>query len=135
MAGKVYIEIITPDRTFFSGAVDMLIYPTTDGERGVMHNHAPMVTPVVPGEIRMKDGEKWIRAAVSEGFLEVTEDMTVMIVDTAEWPEEIDIARAQQAAARAGERLAAEISLTEHTRAKAALARAYARLKATKKIN
>ena len=135
MAGKLYLEIITPERTFFSDEVDMLIYATTDGERGIMRNHAPMVTPVVPGEIRMKYGEEWKKAAVSEGFLEVTEDITVMIVDTAEWPHEIDIARAKQAAARAEEKMAAGISKTDFARAKAALERAYARLKVTKKNN
>jgi len=133
MPDKLYLEIITPDRNFFSGEIDMLIYSTTDGERGIMGNHVPMVTPVVPGNIRMKDGDEWTLAAVSEGFLEVTGEVTVMIVDTAEWPHEIDVRRAEAAAARARERLAAGISRIEFIRTKAALARAYARLKATKK--
>lgn len=133
MPGRLYIEIISPDRTFFSGEADMLVYNTTDGERGIMKGHAPMVTPVMPGDIRIKDGVDTMTAAVSEGFLEVTEELTIMIVDTAEWPHEIDIRRAERAAARAEERLATELSRQDFIRTKAALARAYARLKATKK--
>ncbi len=134
MGSKLYLEIITPDRTFFSGETDALIYRTNDGERGIMADHTPMVTPVVPGNIRLKMGDEIRVAAVSEGFLEVTRDGTVMIVDTAEWPHEIDIRRAEEAAERARERLAASISGADYIRTKAALARAYARLKATKKF-
>ena len=133
MAGKLYIEIITPDKTFFSGEIEMLIYPTSDGERGIMYNHTPMVTPVVPGEIRMLNNGKWKKAAVSEGFLEVSPDMTVMIIDTAEWPEEIDIQRAEDALARAVKRLKEKQSETERLWTERAAERARTRLKVTKK--
>ena len=133
MAGKLYLEIITPDKTFFSGEVEMLIYPTSDGERGIMYNHTPMVTPVVSGEVRLKNNDVWKKAAVSEGFLEVSPDMTIMIVDTAEWSEEIDVGRAEEALARAEERLTAKLNETERLRTNAAIARARARVKATKK--
>lgn len=133
MTGKLYLEIITPDKTFFSGEVDMLIYPTSDGERGLMYNHTPMVTPVIPGVIRLKNDDEWIKAVVTEGFLEVSPDMTIMIIDTAEWTEEIDIRRAEEALVRAKERLTVKINETERSRTDAAIARARARLKATKK--
>ena len=134
MAGTFFLEIVAPDRKFFSGDVEMLILKTPEGEIGILKGHMPMVVAVAIGPIKIvKDGE-WLEAVVSEGFIEIRQEKTIMLVDTAEWPDEVDINRAKAAAERARERLQSRLSQIEYIRSQAALQRALTRLKVTKEI-
>jgi len=134
MAGTFFLEIVAPDRKFFSGDVEMLILKTPEGEIGILKGHMPMVVAVAIGPIKIvKDGE-WLEAVVSEGFIEIRQEKTIMLVDTAEWPNEVDINRAKAAAERARERLQSRLSQIEYIRSQAALQRALTRLKVTKEI-
>jgi len=134
MASVFNLEIVTPERKFFSGEVEMVILRTSGGEMGILKDHVPMVTAVDIGPIRiLKDG-KWIEAVLTEGFMEIKHEKTVIFTDTAEWPEEIDVERAKAAKLRAEERLARQVSELEYIRSRAALARAMARLKVTREI-
>lgn len=134
MASTFYLEIVTPDRKFFSDEVEMLVLKTPEGEIGILAGHMPMVAAVAIGPIRiLKDGE-WTEAVLSEGFMEVKQDRTVILADTAEWPHEIDINRAKAAEERARERLQSQISRVEYMRSQAALQRAASRLKVTRGI-
>ena len=129
MAGTFYLEIVTPERQFFTGDAEALILPAVDGEIGVYPGHEPAVTAVEPGELRYKAGGRWEPAAVGAGFAEIRQDRVILLVGFAEHPEEIDRKRAEAARERAEERLRQKQSIHEYYHSKAALARAMARLK------
>lgn len=124
-----YLEIVTPERKFFSEDVEMVILKTPEGEMGILQGHIPMVVALGIGPIKIKKDGKWQEAFLSEGFLEVEQNKTIILADTAEWPEEIDENRAKEAKERAEERLKRQLSQIEHIRSQAALARAMARLR------
>ena len=122
-ASTFYLEIITPERQFYIGPAEALVFPAVDGEMGVA------VTAVEPGELRYKVDGKWEPAAVGAGFVEIKPDYVILLVGFAEHPEEIDRKRAEAARERAEERLRQKQSIHEYYHSKAALARAMARLK------
>lgn len=132
MPNTFNLEIVTPERKFFSGEVEMVILKTLLGEMGILQGHIPMVVAVAIGPIRMKKDGEWLEAVLTEGFMEVKQDKTIILTDTAEWPNEVDVNRAKAAKDRAEERLQRKLSQLEHVRSQAALARALARLKVTK---
>lgn len=127
------LEVITPERKFFTGEAECVIFRSVDGEMGVLAKHAPTVTTVSIGPLKIKADGKWIEAVVTEGIAEIMPDKVVILTDTAEYPEEIDVNRAKAAKQRAEEKLQKQLSQLEYMRAKTALARAMARLKATSK--
>jgi len=133
MANKFLLEILTPERSFFVDSVVSLIFSTDDGEMSIQAGHETMVISVEPGEIRINTGNKWLMCSVAEGFIEVRPDETIMFTQSAEWPEEIDVLRAERAMQRAEERLRQRQSEQEYRRSKIALARAMARLSLTKR--
>ena len=110
MAGEhtFHLEVITPDRQFFVGEAQSLVLPAVDGQMGVEYGHEPAVTAVEPGVLVE----------------------TILLVSSAEHPDEIDKARAQAALERAEKRLQDQQSIRDYYRSRAALARAMARLKA-----
>lgn len=133
MADKFKLDIIASDRHFYNGEAEMVVLPGIDGEYGVMKGHEAMVTAVVTGEIDITVDGEVKTVAVSEGFAEIKPDSVVIIVDSAEWPEEIDIKRAERAKERAEEKMRQKQSQLEYYHSKAALARAMNRLKITSK--
>lgn len=134
MASTFYLEIVTPDRKFISGNVEELIVKTPEGEMGVLSGHMPMVVAIAIGPARIKMNGEWLEAVLSEGFMEVLQNETIILADTAEWPNEIDINRARAAEERARERLQSKLSRIEYVRSQAALNRALSRLKVTGKM-
>lgn len=104
----IQVEIVTPSRQLFSGDVQMITMPGIDGEMGVLGGHAPLLTTLNIGEIALHraDGEtEYI--AVSGGVVEVRPDKVIILARSAERADEIDIARAEAAMARAEEVLQA----------------------------
>ena len=133
MAKTFELEIIASDHPFYKGQCEMLIFPGIDGEHGILAKHESMVTCLNAGELRfLVDGE-WHYAAVSAGFVEITSDYVVLLADTVEKPEEIDINRANEAKRRAQENLRQKQSIMEYYHTQAALNRAMSRLKVTKR--
>ncbi len=128
-----FLEVLTPERKFFSGEAECVIFKSSDGEMGVLAQHAPTVSAVSVGPLRINAQGKWIEAVVTEGFAKIMPDKVVILTDTAEYPEEIDINRAKAAKQRAEERLQKKLSQLEYMRSKTALARAMARLSALNK--
>ena len=124
MAKTLYLEIITPEKQFFTGNVEGIILPALDGQYGVQPGHEPIVTALEPGNVRY---------CVDGAWTEIMPDYAIMLVSTAERPDEIDRARAERAKQRAEERLRQQQSIQEYYHSKAALARAMARLKASGK--
>ena len=133
MAKTFELEIIASDHPFYRGQCEMLIFPGIDGEHGILANHEPMVTCLNAGELRFLVDGDWHYAAVSTGIVEITHDYVVLLADTVEKPEEIDINRANEAKKRAEERLRQKQSIMEYYHTQAALNRAMNRLKVTKR--
>ena len=133
MSPTFVLEILTPERSFFSDSVTAVIFWTTDGQMSIHAGHEQIIAEVVPGEVRINTGKKWLSCAVAEGFIEVTSYSAVMFTQAAEWPDEIDVQRAQRARERAEERLRQRRSEEEYRRSKIDLARAMARISLTKR--
>ena len=133
MARTFELSVMTPEREFFSGQVEALSVDGLDGQFSVLAGHAPMVATLEIGTLRIKQDGQWREAVNSEGFMEVLNNRVVVFVQTCEWPEEIDLQRAQEAKRRAEELLRQKQSLLEYGGSKIALARAMARLSASSK--
>lgn len=133
MADTFYIEILTPDRKFFWGDVESVIVKTPTGEMGILKDHMPLVVVIDIGPIQIKKDGEWIEAVLCQGFMEVKQNKAIILVDSAEWPDEIDMNRAKAAKERAEERILRKASQAEYIQSKAALAKAMARLAAGRK--
>ena len=124
-------EVHTPYRPFFSGRVEYISLLLSDGEIGVYANHSAFSAPALSCILSIKDDRGALRRAfITDGILEVKEHKTVLMVDTAEWPEEIDRDRALAAKQKAEESLETALLKFEIDNAKAKLRRAEFRLKA-----
>lgn len=129
MADNIFkLRIITPDRVFYEGDVSMVEFNTTEGEIGVLKGHIPLTVVIAPGIINIKEAEGVKCAALHAGFAEILQDSVVIMAEIIEWPEEIDLTRAQQARERAEERLRTKTPETDIARAETALQRALARI-------
>ncbi len=126
------LRIITPDRVFYEGEVDMVEFNTTEGQIGILPGHVPLTVIVKPGILNISelDGEK--EAALHSGFAEILPDRVTILAEIIEWPEEIDEARAEAALQRAKERLNNRNKGTDLARAETALQRAVARIQVLK---
>ncbi len=122
------VEIITPDRVFYTGEASMIEFNTTEGEIGVYKKHIPLTTVLTPGIVTIYEEEKEVQAAVYSGFAEILSDKVTLLAEIAEWPEEIDIARAEAAKKRAEERLANKTEQIDVKRAEFALRKALIRI-------
>lgn len=125
------LEIVTPDRAFYSDEVDMVILRGAEGDLAILKNRAPIITPISIGKVRIKKEGKEKIAAISEGYVSVTKEKTTVIADSAEWPEEIDVERAKKAKERAEKRLKQKEGV-DILRAELALHRALNRLEVAK---
>ena len=123
------LKIITPDRVFYEGVVDMLEMNTTEGEIGVLPGHIPMTVIIKPGVAKIYEvnGETK-EAAIHAGFVEILPDKVTVLAEIAEWPGEIDASRAEAARARAEARLQEKDPGMDMARAEIALLRALARI-------
>lgn len=129
MADNIFkLRIITPDRVFYEGDVSMVEFNTTEGEIGVLKGHIPLTVVIAPGIINIKEADGVKCAALHAGFAEILQDSVVIMAEIIEWPEEIDLTRAQQARERAEERLRTKTPETDIARAETALQRALARI-------
>ncbi|HAE42672.1 MAG TPA: F0F1 ATP synthase subunit epsilon [Clostridiales bacterium] len=125
---KFMLEIVTPERLFFDGEVEMVIARGVEGDIGILKGHEPFVTPLQIGTIKIKIDGQFKLAAISQGYMQVTKDKVVILVDTAEWPEEIDVNRAEKARERAEKRLQQKTADLDILRAEIALKKATTRL-------
>jgi F-type H+-transporting ATPase subunit epsilon len=130
MPASFQLDVVTPDRTVFSGEVASLVAPGTEGYLGVLADHAPLLTGLAIGEARATapDGRD-IYFAVAGGFLEVADNHATLLADAAERADQIDVARAEVARERAEKaRSAAARGEPQFVAAEAALHRALNRL-------
>lgn len=123
------LRVLAPERTFFDGACTSLTVPTIDGRYGLMAQHENVVIAIIPGELTLhtESGEEQI-AAVSEGMLKMEDNEALVLVDTIERPEEIDLHRAEQIAAESEAALHEKQSEKERALVMARMARAVSRM-------
>ncbi len=129
----IRLDIVTAERLVFSDDVDVIVAPGIEGELGILPYHAPLMTILRAGELRVRRGEEEFLLAISGGFLEVRSDRVIALVDAAERAEEIDITRAEAAKRRAEEVLSQHPPGMDTARAEAALRRSLVRLKVAEK--
>ena len=131
MGKKFRLQVVTPDVTFFDGDTDMVILRTTEGEIGILYGHEPLVAPLSIGSMRVRQEDETFKvAACSSGFFTVNNNVVTVVVDSAEWVEEIDLERAIEAKNRAESKIFEGTSKgVDVVRAKIALERAINRIK------
>lgn len=128
MADTIQLEIVTPDRLLVNEQVEEVQIPGKSGYLDALPEHAPLITELAPGELTYKSGGSVTHLAVSWGFAEVLPDKVTILAQAAERPEEIDVARAQEAKDRAEQALQSPKPDTDFDAALAALRRAEVRL-------
>jgi len=129
----VRLDIVTAERLVYSEEVDMVIAPGAEGELGILPHHEPLMTMLEPGEMVVRQGDEEFSLAISGGFLEIRPDRIIVLADSAERDDEIDMSRAEEARRRARERIDSRTSDVDVARAEAALRRSMARLKVAQK--
>jgi F-type H+-transporting ATPase subunit epsilon len=134
MAKRFKVVIVTPDHTAFEGESISATIPGLGGYLGIWANHAPLVAAVAPGLVELKTDDLGSAKffSVGMGFVEVSDNVVNLMVDTWEAGEEIDVKRAEEALARARQRLTSMSADLDRERARLAASRAKARLSAEK---
>ncbi|MGH9431071.1 MAG: F0F1 ATP synthase subunit epsilon [Terriglobia bacterium] len=136
LPSHIRLEIATPERQVVHESVEAVTLSGQEGYLGVLPGHAPLLSQLQPGEIvyTTSSGSRYL--AVSSGFAEVLPERVIVLAETAERPEEIDVARAQRAKERAEERLKQPHDASvDVERARDALARAMARLQVASRLS
>ena len=125
---KFRLKVVTPERLSVDKDVSMVILQTIDGQMGVLAGHEPVVTVLDHGVLRYYDDEKIEKVAVFGGYAEVNQREVVVLAETAERPEDIDVIRAKQANERANRYLNEQRAEMDVMRAKVALRKSLVRL-------
>jgi F-type H+-transporting ATPase subunit epsilon len=127
---KLHVEIVTGERVVYTeDDVDMVVAPGADGTLGILPRHAPLITVLASGELRVKKAGREDALVVFGGFMEVADNRVIVLADTAEHIEEIDVARAEEARHRAEASIANRQSMVDLEEAESALRRATLRLR------
>jgi F-type H+-transporting ATPase subunit epsilon len=127
------LDIVTAEKLVYSDEVSSVVVPGAEGQLGILPNHAPLLTSLKPGELKvLKEGEE-TNIAVSGGFLEVLKNVVTILADTAERAEDIDVERAEAALKRAQEKVNSSESDLDLERAIRALKRSQARVFVSKR--
>ncbi len=129
------LAVVAAEHNVFAGEADMVLAPSAAGQLGILPRHAPLLTLLVPGTLHIRQGDSERLLAISGGFLEADQTHVTALVNSAEWAEEVDVARAEAAGGRARQRLRARDPGTDLVRAEAALRRSVARLKTAERAD
>ncbi|MDO4187926.1 MAG: ATP synthase F1 subunit epsilon [Lachnospiraceae bacterium] len=123
------VKIIAPDRLFYEGEAEMIELTTTEGQLGVYKGHIPLTAVIAPGVVRVYEAGGEVKsAALISGFVEILQDKVEVLAEIVEWPDEIDLHRAEEAKIRAERRIAEKATDVNMARAELALKRAVARI-------
>ncbi|OUP48863.1 ATP synthase F1 subunit epsilon [Lachnoclostridium sp. An181] len=135
MSESFNVHILAANHPFYEGECQSLILPTLNGMYGVRAHHRNMITAIVPGELQYQlPGEEKQVASVSAGLAKIENGEVLVLVDSAERPEEIDVNRAKRQADEAKEAILQKKSIQEYRIAQASLARALSRLRVKNRI-
>jgi F-type H+-transporting ATPase subunit epsilon len=132
---KIHLEVVTPEKQLFSGAVDSVTVPSTTGCLGILPGHAPLLAELGIGEISYNVGDRTDYLFCSWGFVEVLPERVVLLAQIAELASDIDVKRAEEAKTRAERILASKDPKMDFNRAELALLRAISRLNAVKHLS
>lgn len=131
----IKLDVVTAEGVVFSEDVAVVVAPGVEGQLGILPHHAPLMTMLQPGELLVTQGNTEFCIALTGGFLEVRPDRIIILADTAERAEDIDVYRAEEAKRRAEERLGEQKGPgIDDARAEVALRRALIRLKAVERV-
>lgn len=128
MADLMKLKVITPTERFYDGDVTMVELTTTEGNIGVYPKHIPLTAVVAPGILKIHEEGEVKEASLIAGFITILPDTVTIMAEIAEWPDEIDFKRAEEAKIRAERRLASHEANLDVMRAEMALKRALVRL-------
>jgi F-type H+-transporting ATPase subunit epsilon len=129
------LSIVTPEKKFYEDQVNSIIAPGSLGYLGILTDHAPLITELVPGKLTLKDTKSQEKIfAISGGFLEVLKNNVTILADSIETVEDIDLGRDESALKRAKERLKSKDEEIDKPRAEFALTRALNRIKIFKQV-
>ena len=128
MADTMKLLVNTPERVFYNDDVTFVELSTSEGEIGIYPNHVPLTAVLVPCVLKIHQDGEVKKAAVHGGTVEILKDRVTVLAEIAEWPDEIDVNRANEAKVRAERRLAAKEGNLDVHRAELALRRSLARL-------
>ena len=132
---EIRLDIVTPDRLVAHDAVTAVTIHGMNGYLGILPGHAPLLTEIAPGELKYTSGGAQHTLAVNWGFAEVLGDRVIVLAQTAERAEEIDVERAEKAKTRAEERLKRfDDPAVDMERARKSLLHAMARLETARKL-
>ena len=95
------VEIVTAEKTIFSGQASLILVPGIEGELGILSSHAPIITELYPGEVLIRNEQEELSLVLSGGFLEVFNDKVTILADAAERTNEINIEKAKEAIQKA----------------------------------
>ncbi len=126
------VKVIAPDRVFYEGDVTFMEFNTIEGIIGIYPRHIPTTVVIAPGVLKISESQGDKTAALHSGFAEILGDSVTILAESVEWPDEIDVRRAEEAKIRAERRLSD--STQDVHRAELALKRAILRLEMTKKV-
>ena len=101
MAKTITLEMVTPEKVAWSSQAEFVVLPASEGEMGILPNHAPFLVELKPGEVRVTEGGQIRHFAVSGGFAEIKDNKVALFAETAEMDESIAAARAHQALEKA----------------------------------
>jgi len=127
------LQVITPDRIFYDGEAELVELTTSEGEMGVLKGHIPLTAILVPGVLKIKEAEGVRKAALHDGFVEIMKDHMTILAEACEWPDEIDITRAEEAKLRAERRLSGGEANVNIARAELALRKSLIRIQLAEK--
>ncbi|HPV70592.1 MAG TPA: F0F1 ATP synthase subunit epsilon [Candidatus Magasanikbacteria bacterium] len=132
---KISFEITTPEGNIYKSEVDEVSLPTKTGEITILPHHIPLVSALIPGELRVKNDNQTIFLAVAGGFIEVQPNSRVVVLaDNAEMAEKIDLDRAEQARKRAVELMKEKaVDDVEYTALASKIERELARIRVARK--
>jgi len=124
------LEIVTPEQKIYSDEVDSVVIPGVEGELGVLPQHVPLMTLLLPGELRVLKGGEELRLAVGEGFVEISAEKVVVLTDMAVKESEIDESAAEDAVKRAEEAMkSSRMNDEEYATVKASLQKSLAQIR------
>ncbi|MBE6834960.1 MAG: ATP synthase F1 subunit epsilon [Ruminococcaceae bacterium] len=129
MSNLFKLEILTPKREFFNSEVEALTFTSTDGERTILAGHAPMISTLGIGTLKIKQDGEWKTAFQSEGFVEVRPDEVLVFSQLCEWDSEIDLVHVERIRAAIEEEARSEQSIAEQRHTAISLTRTLMRLK------
>ena len=136
MAMTIHVDVVSAERSLFSGPAEFVVVPAAMGEVGIYPRHTPLLTRIKPGSVRLKlpDREEEELIYVSGGLLEVQPQMVTILADTAVRGRDLDEVKAQEAKQRAEEAMQDRTASIEYAQAQAELAQSVAQLQAIQRL-